>query len=88
MTKTNVKKHSRKGTKGVKAHSRAVPSGKSVPHDKPEYKYPQEGRYGDGHYRGYIFAPEISEDGEITGYYINREHSSTLKHLKYLNHKF
>lgn len=33
MTKTRVSKHPRKGTKGVKRHSRAVPSKKSVPHN-------------------------------------------------------
>lgn len=41
MPRTNVIKHSRKGTKGVKSHSRSTPKKKTVPHntDAIDYDY-------------------------------------------------
>ena len=33
---TNVSSHPRKGTKGVKQHSRSLPDEKTVPHNPPE----------------------------------------------------
>ena len=39
MTKTTVKKHSRKGTKGVKTHSRSIPIRKKVPHSQITFTF-------------------------------------------------
>lgn len=33
MTRSTVRKHDRKGTKGVKSHSRSINNDKSVPHE-------------------------------------------------------
>ena len=38
MTKTTVRKHDRKGTKGVRQHSRSLPATKKVPHNKHQHK--------------------------------------------------
>ena len=39
MPRTTVKKHTRKGTKGVKSHSRSTPKKKTVPHNQDAIDY-------------------------------------------------
>jgi antitoxin component YwqK of YwqJK toxin-antitoxin module len=45
------------------------------------HPYSQDGRYGEGHYRGFVFHPDITEDGEIEGYmiYKNNKRQSQKK---------
>lgn len=53
MVKTSVKKHPRKGTKGVKKHSRTVPTRLEVPHNVAD---------------PLIFSGNIEEYGDFTTY--------------------
>lgn len=42
------------------------------------HEYSQDGRYGNGSYRGYTLYPDIDEDGEITGYWIKKDNEEKI----------
>lgn len=78
---TIVRKHPRKGTKGVKRHFREISNKRKVP---KRHEYTQEGRYGTGYYRTFEFSPRISEQGDIDGYDVRLIKQRGMGHSKFV----
>jgi DNA adenine methylase len=58
-----------------KCHPIEWEENKAIQKDQQRYKdhiYEQHGRYGSGTYRGYSINPDISEQGDIEGYYVSK----------------